>query len=1149
MEFQATTGEGFPYEETASSPLEKKCFFEMASDGSLLSFEDGSILPGGYALQEVNRLNFFQLIHPLEAAAVKEAVHESSSNQTPVAQTGFRLLGNGDAWYPVKADFRPRTPTTIAVTVMAAGAANLTNPVTAYDQFFYHHPLPMFITDAEELDFLDLNESAILHYGYTREDLHRMNLAELRVPDDTPALRAELKKRMVYHGEDRHRKKDGSLIYVEVVAHKSIQQGRAMWMSTVTDITERKKAEQRLAASELGYRKFVEQSISGIWRFDLRKPMPLHYNRQQIIAHFYQNCYLAECNDAMAQMYGLEKKEDLIGKDCAFFLPPGEPESLRFFDDFINQNFKVRNSVSYEKDIHGNRRVFLNNYSAHIDNGQIFHTWGTQMDITQQKADEKSIEYLASIVENAADAIYTLNAGRQVVTWNKACEKLTGVKATEIKGQPLREFFFYRSLSSSFSKINRAIIETGSWKGEVLLEHKKTGARLYVLVYIIAQREKDGKINRFLVFSRDISENKRVASLLKESEERFIHLAERAPAMIYIVDEKDQAVYFNQEWLQFSGRTLEEEIRANSSLDIYPDEREKVQRTYYTNTLARRQFEVSYRRRNHQGAWRWVLDRCMPRFLEDGTYVGYMGFCFDIHERKKAEEEALRQAVQFSGMFNGITDGFLATDDKYVVTMCNREAERLFGRKPEELVGKPLHIAFKAYKDKAVAKPLNEALLQKKPFQFEEYAEATGYWLGTNVYPYRDGVFIYFKDITSRRRREMLLEVQKQLLGADILTDITWENLSEILNRGIASILPGKLNFISQADEASGKFKTVLTTDTPENIRSIIGSQNGCMPLDFRLPPENVRDIYVIDDILDEPNLAAYHELARQMGIGSVVAVPVVSATQQVLGVLSVYYQLGQAVQQEELEILQQLVAVFSTVLEKQAAKQMQKELERRLAREKLQQQKRINEALLEGIEKQRLEMSSELHDNVNQILASAKLYMEIGLGDTKNESPVARQGLQHIQDAMTEIRRLSHELAPPSMRRLSLVEAICEHTDSLQQLYGIAVSFTTALNGSTHSLPEDLEMTLFRIVQEQTANIRKYAKAGSIDISLSKKNNTILMVIQDDGIGFDMQKIKRGLGLANIMSRAAIFNGKAEFTTAPGKGCRLDVTIPMAVG
>lgn len=135
---------------------------------------------------------------------------------------------------------------------------------------------------------------------------------------------------------------------------------------------------------------------------------------------------------------------------------------------------------------------------------------------------------------------------------------------------------------------------------------------------------------------------------LKASEERFRQLADSAPVLIWISDTTRRATWFNRPWLEFTGRTMEQEIGEGWAENVHPQDRERSLQIYAENFDARTPFEMDYRLRRHDGVYRWTMDRGIPRFGSTGQFLGFMGSCIDIHERKEAENnsEALLKIEQ-----------------------------------------------------------------------------------------------------------------------------------------------------------------------------------------------------------------------------------------------------------------------------------------------------------------------------------------------------------------------------------------------------------------------------------------------------------------------------------------------------------------------
>jgi len=126
----------------------------------------------------------------------------------------------------------------------------------------------------------------------------------------------------------------------------------------------------------------------------------------------------------------------------------------------------------------------------------------------------------------------------------------------------------------------------------------------------------------------------------------YATLVEQAPIMIWRSDLSMGCDYFNERWLAFTGRTLEEECGNGWAKGVHPDDFERCLEIYTTSFAARRIFEMEYRLRRYDGAWRWIFDRGVPSFDGHGGFLGYIGSCVDVTERVEAQREleARRQA-------------------------------------------------------------------------------------------------------------------------------------------------------------------------------------------------------------------------------------------------------------------------------------------------------------------------------------------------------------------------------------------------------------------------------------------------------------------------------------------------------------------------
>jgi signal transduction histidine kinase len=223
--------------------------------------------------------------------------------------------------------------------------------------------------------------------------------------------------------------------------------------------------------------------------------------------------------------------------------------------------------------------------------------------------------------------------------------------------------------------------------------------------------------------------------------------------------------------------------------------------------------------------------------------------------------------------------------------------------------------------------------------------------------------------------------------------------------------------------------------------------------------------------------------------------------------------------------------------------------LEKELALQQKLKQQQITEVVLGAQERERFELGQELHDNINQILATSKLYLDVAIEETEPRIELLTKSRKNISMAIEEIRKLSKELITPTLNDLGLVQSIKELIRSIQTVKKMKIRLNiSGLDENT--LLTEQKITVYRIIQEQLNNILKHAHASTVLIELNKTKikEQIFLLVKDDGRGFDPRLRRNGVGISNIISRAELYNGRVEIDSAPGKGCRLEVILNSKV-
>lgn len=214
---------------------------------------------------------------------------------------------------------------------------------------------------------------------------------------------------------------------------------------------------------------------------------------------------------------------------------------------------------------------------------------------------------------------------------------------------------------------------------------------------------------------------------------------------------------------------------------------------------------------------------------------------------------------------------------------------------------------------------------------------------------------------------------------------------------------------------------------------------------------------------------------------------------------------------------------------------------------EKIFLENQITKAIIKTQEDERYEIGRELHDNVCQILAATQMTLG-ALKKSSHHSNVEYFNLcqEYITLASKEIRALSHQLAPVFFDDKSIRETfnMLITNFNIDNKYKITQNYSLELD--KQSLSQEIQLNLYRILQEQLGNISKHSNANSITVSLLTNHNNIELQIADDGIGFDANTVKGGIGLSNIKRRVELFFGTINIQSSPNKGCIIQIEIPF---
>ncbi|HEV7331802.1 MAG TPA: PAS domain S-box protein [Flavisolibacter sp.] len=219
----------------------------------------------------------------------------------------------------------------------------------------------------------------------------------------------------------------------------------------------------------------------------------------------------------------------------------------------------------------------------------------------------------------------------------------------------------------------------------------------------------------------------------------------------------------------------------------------------------------------------------------------------------------------------------------------------------------------------------------------------------------------------------------------------------------------------------------------------------------------------------------------------------------------------------------------------------------KKLESELTEQQKKITAAVISAQERERAQVGRELHDNVNQVLTTVKLYQELiaaGVGET---GVLVEKSIRLLQQSITEIRNLSRRLSAPTLGNIWLKDSVSELLSNVEATHRFVLIQDTA-DLDELEVAEALHLAVYRILQEQLTNILKYAGASVVTVRITVEGRKLVLTVTDNGSGFDTGQKRSGTGITNMRMRAESLGGEFAINSDQGKGCELRVTLPLEV-
>ncbi len=267
---------------------------------------------------------------------------------------------------------------------------------------------------------------------------------------------------------------------------------------------------------------------------------------------------------------------------------------------------------------------------------------------------------LDSLSSLLPDGLLVVDRGFSIVIWNAAMETMSGLRGADLIGKQLFAVFPFLSETGEERMIREALAGRAAASKDRPFRFESTRRSGYFDAHYKPWTGTSGEVLGVVAVIRDITEAKAASLRIGETELRFKSMADVAPVLLWMSGLDGLCTFFNQTWLDFTGRTMEEEWGVGWAEGVHFEDFQRCMDTYAKAFNERAIFEVEYRLRRHDGVYRWILDRGRPRYLPDGTFAGFIGSCVDITELKQLESD-LRRAVRGRDEFLSIASHELRT--------------------------------------------------------------------------------------------------------------------------------------------------------------------------------------------------------------------------------------------------------------------------------------------------------------------------------------------------------------------------------------------------------------------------------------------------------------------------------------------------------
>jgi PAS domain S-box-containing protein len=754
------------------------------------------------------------------------------------------------------------------------------------------------------------------------------------------------------------------------------------------------------------------------------------------------------------------------------------------------------------------RIVWLRDIVSVIDEGdKPVQLRGIMVDITEQKKTEEEIlrsnARFQTISKATSDIVWDWELSVASIWWNDNYYSLLGIrKQNELT--PISDWYD-RIHPEDLERVKRDM-EKGLKDNLTFYSHeyrfaKGDGTYLHFLDRTFVMRNKEGRAYRMIGSMVNMTPIYLAQKVVSESENKLRTIIDSEPQCIKLVDEKGRLLDMNPAGLAMIEADSIEQVRGQSLVAIidaaYKNEFKQLIRDVFSGKPGVMTFSIT----GMKGTKRWLETHAVPMKDSDGTIIASLGVTTDITDKRKAEEELIRNEEKYRTLVEQAVDAIALYDATGKILDVNTGSVNLLGYSRQELM--QLSLPDILTPEEISLKPVEYDFLQmgQSTVKQRKMKKKDGSIVETEVRSQQlpDGRFLsVIRDLTERQKAQQQIEREKEL--SDKLIDS----------------LPG----VFYSYDEHGRF--LRWNKQFEVVTGYSGKEiAGMHPTDFFEGEGRMRMQEKIDTVFSKGYSDTEEEFVSKDGSSR----PYFFKAHRI--------------------IIDGKPCLLGTGIDISDRKKAEKELD-----ESYIAIRKLTRHLQNIREQERTHIAREIHDELGQQLTVLK--MDVSWLNKKVASPdeTVREKMKSLLSMLDEtvktVRRISSELRPSLLDDLGLTAAMEWQLTEFEKRSGIHSRFIQS--GEEVLLSDSVKTALFRIFQESLTNVARHSAAEHIRVSFVQEDDQLVLSIEDDGKGFDKQQVadKRTLGILGMKERTSMIDGTYEIVSAPGKGTVVTVKVPF---